>query len=176
MMSQALKKSNPARLHKRFYTHQKLVVTCEGAGNLSLSGPDSRLHGMFINTPIPLAGTVLKLAFRLTRVDVKICVRGEVRYCMPCVGVGVESLELSTDARAAIEKEIEKAKSERLSEVNEYSGRRRWDLWELTPMNSSGIRSLRCRLASLTRLVSTAKCCVKGSDHAVLLFKAVILM
>ena len=122
MTSQALKKSNPARLHKRFFYPPELVVTREGAaGNLSLSGPDIGLHGMFINTPTPLAeGTVLKMAFRLTRVDVKICVRGEVRYCMPGVGVGVEFLELSKDAQAAIEKEIEGAKSERLCEANEY--------------------------------------------------------
>jgi len=35
---------------------------------------------------------------------------------MPGVGVGVEFLELSTVARAAIENEIEGAKSERLCE------------------------------------------------------------
>jgi hypothetical protein len=133
----SIEEIQPSTPAQAIFYPPELVVTCEGAGNLSLSGPDSRLHGMFINTPIPLAGTVLKLAFRLTRVDVKICARGEVRYCMPGVGVGVESLELSTDARAAIEKEIEGAKSERLSEVNEYSGRRRWDLWELTPIHSS---------------------------------------
>ena len=106
MSSQAFKKSNPAREHERFQYPPELVVSCEGtAGKIPLSGPDISVHGMFVNTPTPLAeGTVLKLSFRLTRT--KIAVRGEVRYCVPGVGVGVEFIDLSTEARDAITQEI----------------------------------------------------------------------
>jgi hypothetical protein len=109
MSSSALKKSNPVREHKRFPYPSDLVVTCEGtAGNIRLSGPDISVHGMFINTPTPLSeGTVLKVAFSLTRTGVKISVRAEVRHCVPGVGVGVEFVDLSTEARHAIEQEIE---------------------------------------------------------------------
>jgi hypothetical protein len=108
MISQSSKKSNPARQHKRLFYPPELVVTCEGATrNIPLSGPDISTHGMFINTTAPLSeGTVLKLAFRLTRSAIKIFVRGEVRYCIPGVGVGVEFIDLSQEANDAIEQEI----------------------------------------------------------------------
>jgi hypothetical protein len=109
MTSQALRKSNPVRQHKRYSYPADLVVTREGApGHISLNGPDLSVHGMFINTPAVLSeGTVLKLSFRLIRVNKKINLRGEVRYRIPGIGVGVEFVELSDETRNAIEQELE---------------------------------------------------------------------
>ena len=108
-MSPMLKQSKPARLYKRYSYPSELVVTCEGTdGNIPLSGPDISVQGMFINTPAVLAEhTVLKLTFRLTRTNVKVSVRGEVRYCVPGIGAGVEFIELSTESREAIEQELD---------------------------------------------------------------------
>jgi hypothetical protein len=109
MTSQALRKSNPVRKHKRYSYPADLVVTREGApGNIPLHGPDLSVHGMFINTPAALSeGTVLKLSFRLIRINKKINLRGEVRYRIPGIGVGVEFAELSDETRNAIEQELE---------------------------------------------------------------------
>jgi hypothetical protein len=109
MKAEALRKSNPVRQSKRYSYPSDLVVTCEGApGNIPLNGPDLSPQGMFINTPASLAeGTVLKLAFRLTRSNVKVTVRGEVRYRIPGIGVGVEFVEITEEIRIAIEQELE---------------------------------------------------------------------
>jgi hypothetical protein len=109
MTSTALRKSNPVRQYKRYSYPSDLVVTCEGTpGHVPLNGPDLSPQGMFINTPATLSeGTVLKLSFRLTRINVKITVRGEVRYRIPGIGVGVEFVEITEEIRAAIEKELE---------------------------------------------------------------------
>jgi PilZ domain len=102
--------SNPERQYKRFSFPPELVVTCDGTpGNIPLTGPSIGVHGMFINTPAALSeGTVLNVTFRLARIDVKISVRGEVRYRVPGIGVGVEFVDISTEARHAIEKEFER--------------------------------------------------------------------
>jgi len=47
----------------------------------------------------------LCIEFRLTRLDVLVKARGEVRYCLPGVGVGVEFIDISPDAQRAIEEE-----------------------------------------------------------------------
>jgi hypothetical protein len=109
MSRSALKKSNPVREVKRFSYPSDLVVSCEGApGNIPLSGPDLSVRGMFINTPAVLSeGTVLKVTFRLSRVNLKVTLRGEVRYRIPGVGVGVEFVEVPEETRYAIEQELE---------------------------------------------------------------------
>jgi hypothetical protein len=114
MNSNALRKSSPLRKHKRYSYPSDLVVTCEGMpGHVPLNGPDLSVHGMFINTPAVLSeGTVLKLSFRLIRVNVKVTVRGEVRYRIPGIGVGVEFVDLSDQTRDAIEKELNEEQQE----------------------------------------------------------------
>jgi hypothetical protein len=109
MSTNALKKSNPVRQYKRYSYPSDLVVTCEGApGNIPLTGPDLSPQGMFINTPANLSeGTVLKLSFKLTRSNVKITVRGEVRYRIAGIGVGVEFVEVTEEIRVAIEAEVQ---------------------------------------------------------------------
>ena len=62
---------------------------------------------MFINTADHFPeGAVLKLRFRLYRSRVEVNTRCEVRYCLPGVGVGVEFVQLPTEAARAIENEL----------------------------------------------------------------------
>jgi hypothetical protein len=102
--------SNPVRQFKRYSYPSELEVTCDGTpGKIPLSGPNISVQGMFINTPTAFAeGTVLSLTFRLTRIGVKVSVRGEVRSHVPGVGVGVEFVGITTEARLAIEQELER--------------------------------------------------------------------
>jgi hypothetical protein len=46
------------------------------------------------------------LRFRLARTAVLIEARGEVRYCLKGVGVGVEFVDVSPEITSAIEEEI----------------------------------------------------------------------
>ena len=69
--------------------------------------PDLSPHGMFINTKTEYPqGAVLKLRFRLARSGTMIQTRGEVRYCLKGVGVGVEFLDISPEFVHSIEEEI----------------------------------------------------------------------
>jgi PilZ domain len=69
--------------------------------------PDLSPHGMFINTRTDYPqGAVLKLRFRLARSGVLIETRGEVRYCLRGVGVGVEFVSIPPGSVKAIEDEI----------------------------------------------------------------------
>lgn len=69
--------------------------------------PDLSPHGMFINTSTEYPqGAVLKLRFRLARTGVIVETRGEVRYCLRGVGVGVEFVGISVEAVRAIEEEM----------------------------------------------------------------------
>jgi PilZ domain len=52
-------------------------------------------------------GALLTLRFDLMRTSVIVQVVGEVRYCLPGVGVGVQFVDLAPSSRAAIEKELE---------------------------------------------------------------------
>jgi hypothetical protein len=66
--------------------------------------PDLSTTGLFINTPRYFPqGAVLNLTFRLARSGRKVNARGEVRYCMAGVGIGVEFVEISAEDRQAIE-------------------------------------------------------------------------
>jgi PilZ domain len=85
-----------------------LTVVYEGASEAVPVHPvDLSTRGMFIPTPrlFPI-GSVLKISFRLQRTNFRVNARAEVRHCTPGSGVGVEFLELSPEAKQAIEKEI----------------------------------------------------------------------
>jgi hypothetical protein len=86
-----------------------LHVTYEGhSDEVATRPPDISIRGMFINTTRTFPqGAVLSVDFRLTRTQVEIHTRGEVRYCLPGVGVGVEFVQPSPEVLAFIEQEIE---------------------------------------------------------------------
>ena len=80
----------------------------EGEGaDVPIRTPDLSPHGMFVNTSTHFPeGAIVNLRFRLTRSDVEVQTRCEVRYCLPGIGVGVEFVGLGPDAVRAIEKEL----------------------------------------------------------------------
>jgi PilZ domain len=86
-----------------------LSVTYEGSTeDITFRAPDISPRGMFINTPSELPeGTVLRVSFRLIHSDFEVVARCEVRYCLPGVGIGVEFVEISEEAKQAIEEEIQ---------------------------------------------------------------------
>ncbi len=72
------------------------------------SSPDLSEDGMFINTPHEFAvGARLRLRFHLAVAGITIQAEGEVRYCLPGMGVGVEFVTLPDFARTAIKKEVD---------------------------------------------------------------------
>jgi PilZ domain-containing protein len=97
------------RAVSRFSGLQDLSVTYEGGNEeIALRPPDVSTRGMFINTvqSLPI-GSVLTIRFRLAHSGIEVNTRGEVRYCLPGVGVGVEFVEISPEAVQAIESQIE---------------------------------------------------------------------
>ena len=83
---------SPAPREPRFITLSELHLTYEGSRrSVSDSPSDISVHGMFVNTSTHFPeGAVVNLRFRLTRSNVEVQTRGEVRYCLPGIGIGVE--------------------------------------------------------------------------------------
>jgi hypothetical protein len=78
-----------------------------GEREIPIRAPDISLHGMFVNTTTHFPeGAVVKLRFRLTRSNVEVQTRGEVRYCLPGIGIGVEFVGIGAKALHDIEQEI----------------------------------------------------------------------
>ena len=106
-----LKKSKDfgaARRELRLPQLLELRMNYEGNGeNIPLRPPDISLHGMFVNTSTHFPeGAIVILRFRLTRSNAEVQTRGEVRYCLPGIGIGVEFVGIRPEAIRAIEREI----------------------------------------------------------------------
>jgi hypothetical protein len=97
-----------ARRELRLPQLLELRMNYEGNGeNIPLRPPDISLHGMFVNTSTHFPeGAIVNLRFRLTRSNVEVQTRGEVRYCLPGIGIGVEFVGIRPEAVRAIEREI----------------------------------------------------------------------
>lgn len=82
-----------------------LSIIHEGVGRtVELRPPDISRKGLFINTPqVFPVGTLLTVRFRLTACGLLVRVRAIVRYCLEGVGIGVEFVNLSEEARSAID-------------------------------------------------------------------------
>jgi hypothetical protein len=101
----------PTREGARYATYRGLNITYEGRSEqIEIRAPDISSRGMFIHihTYFP-EGAVLKVQFRLSRSGHTVHARGEVRYCLPGVGIGVEFVEISPEDARAIEDEIDTA-------------------------------------------------------------------
>jgi hypothetical protein len=100
--------TTPPRQTERYAQYRELSINYEGdSENIPVRAPDISTHGMFINTAQTFPeGAVLRICFRLARTNVLITARGEVRYCLPGVGIGVEFIRLPEKARQAIEQEV----------------------------------------------------------------------
>jgi hypothetical protein len=101
-------KNYDSREVPRYELPSELSVVYEGATEkVPIRPADLSTHGMFVHSAKPLPeGSVVKVHFRLRRMDFVVDVRAEVRHCVPGVGFGVEFLELDSDAQQAIEQEI----------------------------------------------------------------------
>jgi len=89
----------------RYRCYTDLSVLYDGIGrHIDIRPPDISARGMFINTPqeFPI-GAALTIRFRLGNSGKMLQVRGEVRYCLAGVGIGVEFNDVSDEVRAALE-------------------------------------------------------------------------
>jgi len=102
-------KSNiAARKEARYPQLSELSLAYEGfTEEIILRPPDLSPHGMFINTAKEFPeGAILKLRFRMARSGILVQTRCEVRYRLSGVGIGVEFIDISSDAVRAIEEEM----------------------------------------------------------------------
>ena len=94
-------------------------MSFEGGGSeIPVRTPDLSTRGMFVNTSTHFPeGAIVNLRFRLTQSNFEVQTRGEVRYCLPGIGIGVEFVGLGAEARQAIEKELKAFSRPRHSEI-----------------------------------------------------------
>jgi len=99
----------PARISERFAAYRDLAISYEGfSEQIPVRAPDISETGMFINTgKVFPEGAVIKVRFRLTRTLYEVEARAEVRYNLPGVGIGVEFVDISPEARDAIRFELD---------------------------------------------------------------------
>ena len=97
-----------ARQIQRHTYLRDLSIIYNGYGEeIPVHPPALSTHGMFVNTAHPFPqDAVLKVRFQLARSNYSVDARCRVRYCLPGVGVGVEFVEISPEARRAIEEEL----------------------------------------------------------------------
>jgi hypothetical protein len=97
-----------ARVALRIHSIRQIAVQYEGTDERVISRvPDVSTSGMFINTSRNYAeGAVLNLSFCLALSGLEVQARGEVRYSLPGVGIGVEFIDISENAIHSIEQEM----------------------------------------------------------------------
>jgi hypothetical protein len=93
----------------RIHSIRQIAVQYEGTEERIISRvPDVSTTGMFINTSRTYAeGAVLNLSFCLALSGLEVQARGEVRYTLPGVGVGVQFVDIAENAIHSIEREIQ---------------------------------------------------------------------
>jgi hypothetical protein len=98
----------PARRELRIQHLTELHLSYGGGlCEIPIRPPDLSLHGMFVNTSTHFReGAVVNLRFRLTRSNIEVQTKCEVRYCLPGTGIGVEFVGIGEESFRAIEDEI----------------------------------------------------------------------
>ena len=96
------------RRGSRVHCLREITITSEGHNErIVVKAPDLSATGMFISTSRAFPeGTVLNLRFRLAVTNIEVNTRGEVRYCLPGVGVGVEFIGITPQAAKHIAREL----------------------------------------------------------------------
>jgi hypothetical protein len=104
----ASKKGQVMRTGFRSHCLREISVSYEGQNEHTVvRSPDLSTTGMFISTAqVYPEGAVLNLRFRLAVTKAEVKTRGEVRHCLPGVGVGVEFIGLEAAAAKIIEREL----------------------------------------------------------------------
>jgi Tfp pilus assembly protein PilZ len=107
-LAKAKKAAIPTRREPRIQHLNELHVCYEGGGaDIYIRVPDLSPNGMFVNTSTHFPeGAVVNMRFSLTHSNVEVQTRGEVRYCLPGTGIGVEFLGLDAKSKKAIEQEL----------------------------------------------------------------------
>jgi hypothetical protein len=97
-----------ARLAPRIHSIREIALQYEGIEERIISRvPDVSTSGMFVSTGRKYAeGAVLNLSFCLALSGLEVHARGEVRYSIPGVGVGVQFIDIPEEAIHSIEREI----------------------------------------------------------------------
>ena len=118
------KQPEDSRSESRLSQLSELHLTYEGGeGSVSLRPPGISSHGMFVNTSTHFPeGAVVNLRFRLTRSNIEVQTRSEVRYCLAGIGIGVEFIGIGPEALHAIEEEIRASSRSRLPRKRASSG------------------------------------------------------
>jgi len=101
--------TTPTRREPRIQHLSELRMSYESGGEceIPIRPPDLSPHGMFVNTSTHFPeGAVVNLRFRLTKSNVEVQTRCEVRYCLPGIGIGVEFVGLGAKAVRAIERKL----------------------------------------------------------------------
>ncbi len=107
--AKTIKDWETSRLALRIHSIRQIAVQYEGTEERIISRvPDVSTTGMFINTSRAyVEGAVLNLSFSLALSGVEVQARGEVRYSLPGVGVGVQFVDITENAIHSIEREIQ---------------------------------------------------------------------
>jgi hypothetical protein len=102
-----------SRSGDRFRGYSDLSIVYEGSSEeIPVKVPDVSTTGMFINTARHFTeGAVIKVHFRLIRLNHEVNTRAEVRYCLSGVGIGIQFVDISPDDQAAIEQELEQVRA-----------------------------------------------------------------
>jgi hypothetical protein len=97
-----------ARFQQRSQSVRELSLSYEGENEvINVRPPDISTGGIFVNTTrLFPEGAVVTVRCRLSHTGAEISARGEVRYCLKGVGVGVEFVGISPENMRAIEDEI----------------------------------------------------------------------
>lgn len=100
--------SSLPRSSPRVHTISGIVLNYEGQSDLTyVRSPDVSTRGMFVSTTRRFPeGAILNVKFRLALTGASISARGEVRYCLPGVGIGLEFTALDPESRQRIEREV----------------------------------------------------------------------
>ena len=111
------------RAAKRVHTISGIVLNYEGSSDLTfVRSPDVSTRGMFISTARTFPeGAVLNVRFRLALTGASVRARGEVRYSLPGVGIGLEFVDLDPAMFKLLEGEVDRGM--RTRKTHSRSGR-----------------------------------------------------
>ena len=91
----------------RIVDHELKIIYDGCTDWVDVRSPDISTSGLFINTPHSFPkGARLKLRFELPGTGTRIQAVGEVKHCLPGIGVGVEFVDLHELARVEIDKYV----------------------------------------------------------------------
>jgi hypothetical protein len=103
-----------ARCRPRLQGVREISLKYEGETTIIyVRPPDISTSGIFVSTSRSFPeGAIVTMQCKLAHSGAEISARGEVRYCLRGVGVGVEFTDISPEAVRVIEREIRMARKD----------------------------------------------------------------